>query len=59
MNMALESSTVPGPGSTAAKPLAVGSEFKNALLALRGKYEKHKAQLEEACVEEGHEMYAG
>ena len=57
--MALESSTPPGPPGASGKPLAVGSEFRHALLALRGKYEKHKAQLEEACVGEGHEMHAG
>jgi hypothetical protein len=36
--------------------LAVGAEFKTALVSLRAKYEKVKDQLEEA---QGHEMHIG
>lgn len=57
LNTALESSTAPAASKTA-KPLAVGSEFKNALLLLRAKYEKVK-QLEIARAEQGHEMLVG
>jgi hypothetical protein len=57
LNMALESITVLGPGNTTnVKMLAVGSEFKSALMSLRAKYEKHRGELE---VEEGHEMHVG
>jgi hypothetical protein len=58
--MALESSTVPVPSK--GKALAVGEEFKNALLSLRAKYEKTKDQLEVvevAHAEQVNEMHVG
>jgi len=52
--MALESSTLPGPGT--GKVEAVGDEFKNVLLSLRAKYDKVKDQL---GVEQSNEMHIG